>query len=303
MNDENKIINGKPTYRAITYQTKITEDFSLMICGTETCLPDYYFNTDGRNGYHLHAVLKGRGVLSVDGKEQEVHFGHLFITKPGEDTWYRADSRDPWVYCWMAFDGRRAQEFAERAGFVKGVNVLDCCVNPERLYDLCKRVLNMPEPTTANVIARTGLLLEFISLAIESHDNSEKHFHKTREYPTDTYVKYAADFIRGNYATAKISDVAGYIGIHRSYLTSIFKEKMGISPQEYLIQCKLQKAITFLIETNNPIQEIARQVGYDNPLTFSKTFKNFYGVSPKLYRQQHREADMNSEKNPKELPV
>ena len=73
--------------------------------------------------------------------------------------------------------------------------------------------------------------------------------------------------------------------------------------QEYLIQCKLQKAITFLIETNNPIQEIARQVGYDNPLTFSKTFKNFYGVSPKTYRQQHREADMNSEKNPKELPV
>ena len=115
--------------------------------------------------------------------------------------------------------------------------------------------------------------------------------------------KYAADFIRENYATAKISAVAGYIGIHRSYLTSIFKEKMGISPQEYLIQCKLQQAIALLIETNNPIQEIARKVGYDNPLTFSKTFKNFYGVSPKLYRQQHREADMNSEKNPKELPV
>ena len=65
---------------------------------------------------------------------------------------------------------------------------------------------------------------------------------------------------------------------------------MGISPQEYLIQCKLQQAVNFLIETNNPIQEIARQVGYDNPLTFSKTFKNFYGVSPKLYREQHRET-------------
>ena len=223
MNDENKIINGKPTYRAITYQTKITDDFNLVICGTETCLPDYYFNTNGRDGYHLHAVLKGRGVLSVDGSEQEVHFGHLFITKPGEDTWYKADSRDPWVYCWMGFDGIRAQEFAER-------------------YDLCKLVLDSPEPTSANVVARTGLLLEFISLAIESHDNSSNHFHKMREYPTDTYVKYAADFIRGNYATAKISDVARYIGIHRSYLTSIFKEKMGISPQEYLIQCKLQRA-------------------------------------------------------------
>ena len=289
MNDAQKTINGKPAYRAIAYQRGLTEDFYLTMCGIENCLPEYYFETKDRPAYHLHVVLEGRGVLCVNGREQKLHFGHLFMTKPGEETWYRADSDDPWVYCWMSFDGAKAQEFAERAGFVKGVNVQDCCVNPEQFFDLCKRVLDLTDVSPANIMRRTGLMLEFISLAIESHDNADRSIRRVREYPTDAYVRYAADFIRENYATVRISDVARYIGIHRSYLTNIFKEKMGVSPQEYLIQCKLQRAVKFLIETDNPIQEIARQVGYDNPLTFSKTFKNFYGVSPKHYRQQHKD--------------
>ena len=282
------MINGKPAYRAITYQRRITDDIYLMACGIEHCIPEYFYQTNDRAGYHLHVVLEGRGMLCVNGREQQLHFGHLFITKPGEDTWYRADSENPWVYCWMSFDGTRAQECVERAGFVKGVNALDCCVNPEGFYDLCRRILDLTEVSPANIMRRTGLMLEFISLAIESFSNTEHSFRRSREYPTDIYVRYAADFIRENYATAKISDVARFIGIHRSYLTNIFKEKMGVSPQEYLIQCKLQRAVKFLIETDNPIQEIARQVGYDNPLTFSKTFKNFYGISPKHYRQQHK---------------
>lgn len=277
-----------PKVRCLSCQRRISDDIYMLLCGVEHCLPDYTFTTDGRAGYHIHVILEGKGILSVNGKEQELHFGQMFITKPGEDTWYRADSDDPWVYCWMAFDGNKAHEFAERAGFGKGINSQECYINPDEFYALCKRVLDLVEVSPAHVIMRTGLMLEYISLVIESNYKSNKSTRKAHEYPTDVYVKYAVDFISDNYATVKISDVARYIGIHRSYLTNIFKNKMGISPQEYLIQCKLKHAAMFLTETDNPIQEISRQIGYDNPLTFSKTFKNFYGVSPKFYRQQHK---------------
>ena len=92
------------------------------------------------------------------------------------------------------------------------------------------------------------------------------------------------NYIQNNYAAIRISDVARYIGIHRSYLTNIFKKKIGLSPQEYLLQCKMNKSCEMLLETQLPIQEIARRVGYENPLTYSKIFKNFYGLSPKQYR-------------------
>ena len=275
-------------YRCLVYQSKMTDDLYLTACGVEHCMPEYYFNTEGRSGYHLHVVLEGKGVLSVNGTEQPLHFGQIFITKPGEDTWYKASAADPWVYCWMTFDGDKAQTFVEKAGFIDGVNTLDCHIDPQHFYALVTRVLDWPEVSPANLALRTGLLLEYLSLAIESFYKSDKNVRRTHEYPTDMYVRYAVDFIRENSATARIGDVARYIGIHRSYLTNIFKEKMGISPQEYLMQCKLKRAADLLISTDSPIQEISRVVGYDNPLTFSKTFKSFYGDSPRNYRLKHK---------------
>ena len=63
---------------------------------------------------------------------------------------------------------------------------------------------------------------------------------------------------------------------------------MGISPQGYLMQCKLDHASKLLLETDAQIQDIARRVGYDNLLTFSKIFKGKYGISPRNYRTQNR---------------
>lgn len=283
-----------PKVRCLVYQKRVTEDIYLMLCGIEHCLPDYYFNTSGRDGYHLHVILEGKGKLSVDGKESDLHFGQMFLTKPGEDTWYKADTDDPWVYCWMAFDGTIAKKCVEDMGFVDGVNVLDCHVDLKQFYSIVAKVLDQAELTPSNVYSRTGHLLEFISTAVHSAYESEKRVHKVRQYPSDDYVKYAADFIRTNYATAKIGDVAKYVGLHRSYLTNLFKMKMGVSPQEYLMQCKLRQACKLLEETNNPIQEISRQIGYENPLTFSKTFKSFYGISPRQYRQNHQPGQADS---------
>jgi AraC family transcriptional regulator of arabinose operon len=281
-------------YRAIIYKAHASEELYMTLCGVENCLPDYYFHAGDRTGYHMHVILQGKGVLSVNGKERPVRFGQMFITKPGEETWYKADSDDPWVYCWMTFDGKFAKDIVEKAGFFSGINIRECHASQQDFYALVLKALEQTELTPSNVYRRTACLLEFISLAIDSCSESDKDIRVKHEYPTDTYVEYAADFIRANYATVKISDVARYIGIHRSYMTGIFKKKMGVSPQEYLMQCRIRLACKLLEETENPIQEIARQVGYDNPLTFSKTFKSYFGVSPRAYRQS-KQADEKGE--------
>lgn len=286
--NEDSILFETPKVRCLEYFKRLTEELYLTFCGIEHCLPGYLYHTEGRPAYHLHVVLEGRGVLSVNGRQHDMHFGQMFITKPGEEAWYQADENDPWVYCWMTFDGTMAHRYAEDAGFYPGVNVLECHVDPRQFYALVKRVLDFPEPSPANLMMRTGIMLEYISLAVHSNSKADDSVRRSRDYPMDDYVQYAVNFINENYPTAKIGDVARYIGIHRSYLTNIFKAKMGVSPQEYLMQCKLQHACKLLIETSLPIQEIARQVGYDNPLTFSKTFKTFYGLSPRNYRLKHK---------------
>ena len=62
-------------------------------------------------------------------------------------------------------------------------------------------------------------------------------------YPGSVYVKHAMDYIAHHYREKiKISELADYIGVNRSYLTSSFKKAIGCSPQEYLVNLRMEKA-------------------------------------------------------------
>ena len=293
MANRESVLHETEQYRCLVYNQRQTEDIYLTMCGIESLVPGKEFHAPAeRPGYHLHIILRGKGILRVNGEYSELHMGQMFITKPGEDSWYKPDQDDPWAYCWMTYDGRNARIYTESAGFTKGVNVLNCNLDGQEFYNLVKRILDQPELTLANDLMRLGILLEYLGLAVKSNYESVNIGRFVPDYTPDVYVDYAVNYIRGNYTTAKVSDVARYIGVHRSYLTSIFKKKMGISPQEYLMQCKLNMARRLLTETELPIQDISYRVGYANPLTFSKVFKNEYGISPKHFRDQ--QADGNN---------
>ena len=275
-------------YRCLVYHEKQTDDIYLTFCGVERCLPGYEFHCENRTGYHLHVILGGRGILNVDGSSFPLHRGQMFVTKPGEKTWYRADEKDPWTYCWMTFDGYKASKYIESIGLKPGTNWRDCYEDPRRFYTCVKDVLDRPEMTLANDLQRLSQLLAFLSLAIDSEEKKQPYPRHENDVNTDTYVDKAVIYIQSNFANVKISDVARNIGINRSYLTKIFKTKMGISPQEYLMECKMDYACKLLLETDAQVQDIAQRIGYDNLLTFSKIFKGRFGVSPKNYRLQNR---------------
>ena len=277
-------------YRSTLSQRQL-EELTLIACGVESCFPGYELHTENQEGFHLHVVLSGKGVLCVNGVETQLRFGQLFVTKPGEDTWYRADREDPWSYCWMAYDGTEARHYTEAAGLVTGTNWLNCRIDVTRFYTLVQNALeyssNLTLPGELNRLAR---LMEFLALAIESANRDSKTSPRKPEYNAKVYVEYAVNYLQANYHNAKINDVAQKIGINRSYLTSIFRQQMGISPQEYLMQYRMDKAREILLESDISVQEIALRVGYDNALTFSKIFKSYYGLSPAYYRQEKREA-------------
>lgn len=96
----------------------------------------------------------------------------------------------------------------------------------------------------------------------------------------------ALEYMHEHYSHTRISEVASFIGISRYYLTHIFKEKLHISPQEYLLNYRMEQANRLLRTTSLSVQAISEKVGYENPLTFSKTFKGKYGLSPKKYREK-----------------
>jgi transcriptional regulator GlxA family with amidase domain len=61
-------------------------------------------------------------------------------------------------------------------------------------------------------------------------------------------------------------------------------EYLKTSPQEYLINFRIEKACELMQANLLSIGDIARSVGYDDPLTFSKVFRKLKGVSPSKFR-------------------
>ena len=104
-------------------------------------------------------------------------------------------------------------------------------------------------------------------------------------YLKEGHIEHALDFIKNNYSSISVADISSYLGIDRSYFAVLFKQSQGVSAREYLLYVRMRKSSHMLTGTSMSVQEIARYVGYENALTFSKTFKRFFGVSPKYYRE------------------
>jgi AraC family transcriptional regulator of arabinose operon len=93
-----------------------------------------------------------------------------------------------------------------------------------------------------------------------------------------------------------VTDITDYVGISRTYLTQIFQKELGLSVQTFLIDYRMHKAANLLLSTNQSISDVSTNVGYDDALAFSKSFKKKFGLSPKNYRSQKEEMDLFTKK-------
>jgi len=70
-----------------------------------------------------------------------------------------------------------------------------------------------------------------------------------------------------------------------SYVSTLFKEQMGITFSDYVEQLRLDEACRLLRETELPIVEIAEQVGYNSDKSFRRAFKRAHGIQPTSFRK------------------
>lgn len=265
----------------------------LTVCGIERCPADKFYGPTIRDDYHVHFILAGKGTLEINGTAYSLRRGQIFVTPPGIEVYYYADPDDPWYYTWVSFGGSKASLYLEKAGITEAHPVRDTYIEPEEFFAYTEKILDHHELTIANELTRTALLYEILALLVRSQQQNQIEHHHTPEpdYAPDLYVRHAVEYIHEHYTDVRVQDIAAYIGITRSYLTHIFKQKLHVSPQEYLLNYRLEEGRRLLCATKLSIQEVAEQIGYDNPLTFSKIFKNTFGLSPKHYRNKAQEAE------------
>lgn len=265
-------------------------DLGLYQFGWECCKPSHSFGPAARNHYLFHYVLSGTGTLMAQDSNGDTKTYHIksrqgFMIFPGQITTYIADNELPWEYTWIEFDGLKAKEIVEMAGFSK-----DSPVYRARSKSLCKEMVNEmlyikdnKDASAFNLIGHLYLFLDY--LLRSAADFSVPKGSKLRDF----YVHEAIVYIENNFQNdISVENIAAVCGLNRSYFGKIFKETMGKSPQEFLMNYRMIKAAELLKLTKLSIGDIGNAVGYENQLHFSRAFKNIYGVSPREWRNENR---------------
>jgi len=277
--------------RAHEYNT--TGSITLDYCGKEKCIANHVFGPYIRKDYVIHFIKDGKGSYLWKNKKYELKKGQAFLIYPEEETIYQADKNNPWTYMWIGFHGYRAEEFLSNMGFSRSQPVIELS-NMEQIEEYMDQILSANKLTCVNELRRLSKTLELFAFVMEEHPKMDE---KKVTYPGELYVRYALEYMMNHYCEKmKIDDLADIIGISRSYFTGIFKKEVKMSPQEYLMNLRLEKAASLLHSSDESIQFVAQKVGYEDSLSFSKVFKQKYGMSPTAFREIKVELVLHDQK-------
>lgn len=241
--------------------------FNPVQFGYENCTPTHSCGPAVRDYWLLHYVISGNGTFSREGNTYNVSAGMVFVIPPFVETLYKADPKNPWQYVWIAFKTTEKLPDALNSAVIE-IPELAAVFNDMR------RSKNMISGKSAFLSSR---IWEIMSIILESGKNGEPD-----------YIEKAINCINSEYMNnITVSNLAERFNLDRCYFSTLFTKKVGMSPSQYIINLRLEKAAELMSKHGMSPSIAAASVGYTDICSFSKSFKKKYGLPPRQYKTYH----------------
>lgn len=116
--------------------------------------------------------------------------------------------------------------------------------------------------------------------------------HEQTQIHSQQHIQKAIYYIEQHYAEAHLSlqEICSHVLMSTSSFSQAFKQYTELTFVEYLTRVRMDKAKELLRLTEYKFYQIAEKVGYTDPNYFSSSFKKHTGITPKQYREQHRQV-------------
>lgn len=121
----------------------------------------------------------------------------------------------------------------------------------------------------------------------------------TIPHQVDPRLTEAKSYIKTNYASSlSMPYLAHTVGMTQFHFTRLFKKYYHISPNKYLVNCRINHAQKQLLNANSQsMATIATQNGFYDESHFNKLFKQYTGITPKHYQTQLNVKVVNHQQN------
>jgi len=253
--------------------------YNPVDAGMHTCPPGHSPRTRVRRYWLLHYVLNGKGIFQNEKATYEIVPSMCFVIRPEEVTFYQSDIEEPWHYVWVGF----TTDYVPQC--LKHKDVLHVPFLAPLFEELEQNIdrYNSAEGGNGGKEAYLAGKITEIMLRLELH------FSRPAETKAQSEMRAVKNHIDTHLSSAlSVQALAEQFHLSNVYLSRRFKEVVGLSPQNYIVEKRLQEAAVLMTERNFSPTAAAEAVGYMNIYLFSRMFKKRFGVSPRAYIQKKK---------------
>lgn len=231
----------------------------------------------GLEHFLLMQCVSGEGVIDINGESLKVNPNDVFIWEPNKAQSYLNIGDEGWCVNWLGFSCEELP-FCLNNGFIK-VDYFPKSVGRVRLNTI-KQLLE--EETLSSYIRASGevyLLLCELAIYINGSISKDDSFD----------LGFIIEFMKQNlHKQISLKELSQMFNISQSYICKLFNKQYQITPIQYLIELKLNRAKILLV--TNPdlkVYKVAEMCGYEDQVYFSRVFKKYIGQTPSEYRKQN----------------
>lgn len=226
--------------------------------------------------YRMYYVVRGHAMVYLQDKVLEFSPGNLYFIPAFSVVDANCDER--LLHYWVHFNID-----------ITTVNYLTICkpeyevfAHPidETVFRKLVAITQDPERelTLSESVASDGLIRYLFSRFLPDRED----FSSSEAERFIPVLQYIDEHYHHRITNKELSEI---MFLNSTYFSNLFTKQFGISPQQYILQKRMNAAALLLFETNRSIKEIAFTCGFENEIYFNRQFRKFMGMPPGKYRK------------------
>lgn len=278
---DNNFLENPKEYRGI-YLVQV----GRLFCGEIKTIDKHYH----KNWFELTIVNKGETTVTVDGERATVKAGEIFLSFPEETHEMISKNDSPFEFDFFSFYTKDEEFSAEfdriRREYKNPKNRIFTSETIKSLViNLMGEYLDNDLPLSDRIVG--GILEQILIYIIRSFSEKGKDQKYVNVSNHDIFCYHVMDYIDNNiYGISDLKSLEKVFNYNYSYISDLFSATTGQTLSNYFKNKRMTIAKSLLKENKLSVEEIAEKLNYSSVFSFSKAFKEKFGVSPKNYYKQ-----------------
>lgn len=272
-------------YRIVTHSTNNFESLSQPI--TVNCTGYSAFGKGDnvrvntlRKDFYLMFLDKGDYQVVCPTTERNMKPGDMIIFSPNTTFIYSKPQNNEMAYYWVHFTGSECLELLKKCGIETNRILTVKNSEPIKKYFKLLHDTFLTRDDLFDTDSANTLSLLLINIGRNIDRKTAQNNQNTKKLKAS--LAYIHSNISQNISVKQLAEME-FLSVSR--YSTIFRETMGLSPQNYIILAKISHACELIRTTSRPIRDISQSVGYSDPHYFSRLFSKHMNISPSEYKK------------------